>query len=64
MKQNFLFDLEKLIECWVSAVNIVSSNLFVGPSPRMKIFVPLLLVCTDEPISAPKNNFSYASICK
>ena len=35
-----------------SAVNVVSSNPYVGLSPRIKIF--LFLLCTDELISAPK----------
>ena len=42
LKQNLLCDYEKLIEYFVSAVNAVSSNSCVGPSPRIKIFFPLL----------------------
>ena len=30
LEQNISFDLEKLIEYWASAVNVVSSNLCVG----------------------------------
>ena len=30
LKQNSLFDLEKLIEYWASAVNVVSSNPLTG----------------------------------
>ena len=52
-KQNFIFDLVKLIEYWVSAVNIVSFNHCVGHLPRIKISFPLLSVCT-ELISTPK----------
>ena len=37
-----------------SAVNVVSLNPCVGPSPRIKISFPLLSLCTDELISAPK----------
>ena len=37
LKQNFLCDLEKLIEYFASAVNVVSSNLCVGPSSRIKM---------------------------
>ena len=36
------------------AVNLVSSNPRVGPSPRIKISFPLLSICTDELISPPK----------
>ena len=41
-KQNFLFDFEKLIEYWASAVQLVLSNLWVGPKPRNKISFLLL----------------------
>ena len=37
-----------------SAVNVVPANLCVGPSPRIKISFPLLSICIDELISAPK----------
>ena len=37
MQTNFLFDLEKSVEYWTSAVNAVSSNPCVGPLPRIKI---------------------------
>ena len=37
-----------------STVNVVSSNSCVGPSPRTKISLFLLLTCIDEFISAPK----------
>ena len=53
-KQNFLFDLEKLIENWAFAVNVVSSNYCVGPKPRIKISFFLLSICTDELMSTPK----------
>ena len=53
-KQNFLFDLEKLIEHWAFAVNVVSSNYCVGPKPRIKISFFLLSICTDELMSTPK----------
>ena len=33
---------------------MVSSNPCVGPSPRIKASFPLLSICTDEFISAPK----------
>ena len=33
---------------------MVSSNSYVGPSPRINISFPLLSTRTDEPISAPK----------
>ena len=54
IKQNVLFDIEKLIEYWDSAVNVVSSNPCVGPIPRIKISFPLLSTCTDELKSTPK----------
>ena len=37
LKQNFLFDLEKLIDYWGSAVNVVRSNPCVGPIRRIKV---------------------------
>ena len=36
----------------LSAVNVVSSNPCVGPSPRIKIY--FFLLCTEEHISTPK----------
>ena len=38
----------KLIGYLASAVNIVSSNPYVGPSPRIKISLFLSSICTDE----------------
>ena len=38
LKQSFLFNLEKLIEYWASAVSVVSSNSCVDSLPRIKIF--------------------------
>ena len=37
-----------------SAVNVVSSSPCVGPLLRIRIFFPLLSICTDHLISAPK----------
>ena len=37
-----------------SAVNMVSSNPYIGPSQGIQISFPLLSICTDELISAPK----------
>ena len=37
VKQNFLFDFEKLIDYWVSAVKVVSFNSCVGPLLRIKV---------------------------
>ena len=37
-----------------SAVNVISSNPCVGPSPEIRVSFPLLSICTDELISAPK----------
>ena len=45
--------LLKLIKYWLSAVNVLF-NPFVGPLSRIKISFPLLSMCTDELISAPK----------
>ena len=55
LKQNFIFDLEKLIEYWASAVNLVSSNPCVGPLLRIqKTSSFLLSICTDELILTQK----------
>ena len=43
-----------------SAVNVVSSNPCVGPSPKIKISLFLLSVCTDELISAPEAKTFFA----
>ena len=53
-KQNFLFDLEKLIEYWASAVNVVSTDPCVSPLPRIKISFHWLSTWRDELISTPK----------
>ena len=37
MIKTFLFDLENLIEYWVSSVDVVSSNPCVGPVSKTKI---------------------------
>ena len=37
LKQNCLFDLANLIEYWTSALNLVSSNPWVGPLSRIKM---------------------------
>ena len=34
---DFLFDLEKLIEYWASAINVISYTPFVRPEPRIAI---------------------------
>ena len=54
LKYYFLFDLEKLIENWNSAINIVSPNPYDGTLPRIEICFPLLSICHDELISTPK----------
>ena len=54
--KNVLFDWIKLIGYLVSAVNVVSTNPCVGPSTRNNISFPLLSICIDEFISAPKIN--------
>ena len=54
LNTNFLFACLKLIGYIASAVNVVSSNPCVGPSPKIKMYFPLLSICIDELISAPK----------
>ena len=53
VKQNFIHAFVKLIECWVSAVNVWFYTC-VGPLPRTKMSFPLLSMCTDELILIPK----------
>ena len=48
LKQSFLFDLEKLIENWASAVNVVWSSTWFRPLPRIKTSFFLLSICKDE----------------
>ena len=54
LNANLLFGCVKLIGYKASVVNVESSYPCVGPAPRIKISLPLLLICTDEAISAPK----------
>ena len=54
LEQNFISDLEKSIEYYVSAVSEALSNPFVCPLPRIKISLLLLLARTEELISTPK----------
>ena len=54
LNTNLLFACLKLIGYIASAVNVVSSNPCVGPSPKIKMYFPLLSICIDELISAPK----------
>ena len=49
-----MFGCVKLIQYWVSTVDVVLLNPSVGLLPRIKISFPLLSICTDEFISAPK----------
>ena len=44
----------KSIGHFAYAINVVSSNPWAGPSPRIKISLVLLSICTDELISTPK----------
>ena len=48
------FGCVKLIGHFAFAVNVVSSNPCVVPSPRIKISFPLLSIYTYELISVPK----------
>ena len=50
----FISDPEKVIEYSASAVSEVLHNTFTCPLPRIKIFLLLLLACTDNLILAPK----------
>ena len=47
---NLFLGCVKLLKCFASAVNAVTSNPYVGPSTRIKISLFLLSICTDEPI--------------
>ena len=51
---NLFLGCVKLIGYFASAVNVVSSNTCVVPSPRIKTSWYLLSICTDELISVPK----------
>ena len=42
--KNVLCDFKKLIEYSTSSVLVVSSNLYVGPLPRTKIYIFLLSI--------------------
>ena len=63
LNANLLFGFVKLIGCITSAVNVVSSNPWVGPLPRVRISLFLLSTCTDELISTPKIMI-FLHICK
>ena len=52
--QNFFFVSVKLIEYIFSAVNECSPNPCVGPTPEINMLFPLLSICAEEFISAPK----------
>ena len=54
LNTNLFLDCAKLTGYFATAVNVVSSNPCVGPSPRIKISFHLISICTDELISAPK----------
>ena len=43
-----------LTECLASTVTVVSSNGSAGPSPRNKISVFVLSLCTDKLLPTPK----------
>ena len=54
LNTNLFLGCVKLTGFYISAVNVVSSNPCVASSPRIKISLSLLSICTDEPTSAPK----------
>ena len=62
--KNLFPDCVKSIGYSVSAGNIVPPNPCVGPSSRIKISFPLLLICTDELHISSKNYsiFTYATV--
>ena len=51
---NLLLDCVKLIGYFASAANVISSNLLVSRSPKIKISLFLLSVCPYELASIPK----------
>ena len=51
---NLLFGCVKLIGYIDSAINMISFNPYVGPSPRIKISFALLSIFTGVLVSAPK----------
>ena len=55
---SFLFDLQKLTEYWASAVNVVSSNFYVGSIPRIKIsFFLLSMLMSSYKLRKERNFF-------
>ena len=54
LNTNLFSDCVELTGYCASAVNVVSSNLCVGPSPRIEVPFFLLSICADELISAPE----------
>ena len=54
LKQNFFLVSVKLIEYFFPAVNVVSSNLFVAPSHRIKTSLFFLSTCIKELLSTTK----------
>ena len=54
LHENLLFGRVKLTGYIAFAVNVVSSNPYIGLSPRTKISLFLLSIWTDELLSAPK----------
>ena len=51
---NFVLSLVKLIKYIFSTVNECSPNLCSGPVPNINMSFPLLSICGEEFISAPK----------
>ena len=62
LNKNFLRGFGNLIGYFASAIKVVSSNPYVGLSPRIKICFLLLSICTDEFISAQKIMTIFAMI--
>ena len=56
LDRNLFLDCVKLIHYFASAVNMISSNPYVGPSPGIKISFPVS-TWIDELISSPKMTF-------
>ena len=59
---NFSSGGVKIIAYFASAVIAVSSNSCVDPSPRIKITLFLLSMCTDQLIPAPKQKIFFSKL--
>ena len=60
LKQTFSLDFVISIEYLASVVIEVSSNLSIGPSPRITISFFILSACSGKLLSTPKTRTSLA----